>query len=296
MSPRTPSFIAPMAPTPVEQPPDGDTWLHEIKFDGYRTQLVIDASGVRAFARSGQDWSDRYRPVLKAAGSLPCASAIIDGEMCVQDQNGVTDYRALVRSIGQAPERLILFAFDLLHLNGQDLRDEPLIDRRARLQDLLGPPGSSPRVQFSPHIVGNGPNLFKAADGAGLEGIISKRVTSRYFSGHSYMWTKAKAFTVGEFDVIGVDRSSTGNPVALLSRPGGEDYAGDAAISLRDDQRQEFWAAIDRLGTPRARLASLMKRKSATWVRTGLTARVRHQRGADKLRHATLQALDYDGE
>ena len=103
----------------------------------------------RAFTRNGYDWSDRYRPIVDAARALRCSSAIIDGEMCVQGPDGVTDYAGLLRAIGSAPERLVLFAFDLLEIDGQDLRAEPLIDRRARLEELIGPPGSSPKIEFS---------------------------------------------------------------------------------------------------------------------------------------------------
>ena len=138
-------FIPPMLPSLAERAPEGTEWLHEIKYDGYRTQLLIEAKAARAFTRNGHDWSDRYQPIAAAARALKCRSAILDGEVAVQAPGGVTDFSALRRSIKGAPERLILFAFDLLQLNGQDLRDQPLIDRRRRLEDLIGarirPPG-----------------------------------------------------------------------------------------------------------------------------------------------------------
>ena len=286
-------FTPPMLPSLVEQPPEGDAWLHEIKYDGYRTQLVIDAGRIRAFTRNGFDWSDRYGPIVDATRALRCSSAIIDGELCVQGPDGVTDYAGLLSAIGSSPERLVLFAFDLLEIDGQDLRAEPLVDRRARLEQLIGPPGSSPKIEFSPHHIGDGQALFRAADAAGLEGIVSKRATSRYSSGRSDTWRKTKCFAVEHFEVLGVDRSGTGVPIALLSRVGSETYAGDAMITLKADDRAEFWAAIERLGTPRARLAWMAKRKTTKWVRAGLRARVRHLRGDAKLlRHATLQGLD----
>ena len=291
MSPST-SFIPPMLRSLVDQPPEGDLWLHEIKYDGCRTQLVIDTGRVRAFTRNGYDWSDRYRPIVDAAQALRCSSAIIDGELCVQGPNGVTDYAGLLRAIGSAPERLVLFAFDLMEIDGQDLRAEPLVDRRARLEELIGPPDSS-HNEFSPHHIGDGQALFGAADAAGLEGIVSKRAASCYTSGRSDTWRKAKCFAIDEFEVLGVDRSASGIPIALLSRVGSKTYAGDAMIALKAEERAEFWAAIERLGTPRARLAGMAKRKTAKWVRAGLRARVRHLRGGDKLlRHATLQRLD----
>ena len=102
------------------------------KYDGYRTQLVIDSQGPRAFTRNGFDWTEKYGPVVAMARTLRCRSAIIDGEMCVQNAKGVTDFGELRRSIRSAPERLVLFAFDLLYLDGRDLRGDPLGSVRFR--------------------------------------------------------------------------------------------------------------------------------------------------------------------
>ena len=285
-------FVPPMLPTLVDTPPGGREWLHEIKYDGYRTQLVIDSGEVRAHTRNGHDWSDRYWPIVAAARQLRCSSAIIDAEMCVQDQWGVTDYDRLLTAIGSAPEQLILFAFDLLYLDGIDLRFKPLLDRR-RLLQLIGPlDEATSRIQFSPHHVGDGLRLFNAADKAGLEGIVSKRCDSRYAAGmQAQSWLKTKCFTVSDLQVLGVDRSSSGVPLALLGSAEGA-YVGDAMIALDADDREEFWATVERMGTPRARLAWMAKRKTARWVKSGLRARVKHLRGGDKLlRHATLQGL-----
>jgi bifunctional non-homologous end joining protein LigD len=144
-----------MLPSLVEAAPDGAEWLHEIKYDGYRTQLAIDGRDIRAFTRNGHDWTDRYAPVVTSARGLRCQSAIIDGEMCVQNEAGVTDFRAFRRSIESAPHRLVLFAFDLLLLDGRDLRDDPLIDRRRRLQDLIGVDMVT-RIHFSGHHAATG--------------------------------------------------------------------------------------------------------------------------------------------
>src|SRR5438105_3275066 len=127
-----------MLPTLASEAPEGDDWLHEVKYDGFRTQLVRQGWDMRAFTRNGFDWSDRYRPILTAARELGFRSAIIDGEMIVQDERGRSDFAAFYRAMHHEPERLVFMSFDLLHLDGADLRDEPLIDRRARLQELVG--------------------------------------------------------------------------------------------------------------------------------------------------------------
>jgi len=114
-------------------PPAGPNWIHEIKHDGFRTLLRIDRGEVRAFTRGGLDWSDKYGRVIDACSKLKCQSALIDGEIIVQDKNGLSDFAALRAAIEGAPHRLVMFAFDLLFLDGQDLRRLPLIERREKL-------------------------------------------------------------------------------------------------------------------------------------------------------------------
>ena len=107
-------FVEPMLPTLVDEAPDGEAWVHEIKYDGYRTQIVTAGKNSRAYTRNGYDWTDKYGIVVAAAKALKCRSAVIDGEMCVQNAAGVTDFKALRSAIKRSPERLMLFAFDIL--------------------------------------------------------------------------------------------------------------------------------------------------------------------------------------
>ncbi|MEI9401673.1 hypothetical protein [Mesorhizobium argentiipisi] len=116
-----------MLSTLVDKPPEGDGWIHEVKFDGYRSQIVRDAEGVRIFTRRGLDWTAKYRDLVRAAGEL---SAIIDGEIVVLDEAGHSDFGELRKAIIRRQHDLYFVAFDLLHLNGRDLRDMPLTDRR----------------------------------------------------------------------------------------------------------------------------------------------------------------------
>ena len=289
-------FIPPMLPTLVDAAPDGADWIHEIKFDGYRTGLTIRGRDLHAYTRNGFDWSDRYAPVLAGARALRCRSAVLDGEMCVQGPDGLTDFSALRRAIRSTPERLVLFAFDLLALDGQDLRDRPLRERRARLQDLVGADPAA-RIQFSPEHVGEGPAFFRTAERHGLEGIVSKLADSPYASGRTRAWVKTKSYTVADYSVLGVARSPTGLPVALLaSLDRTPAYVGDAVVVLTPRERDAFWSKVERLGTPRARLAGTLAKRKAAWVKEGLVARVRHLRGEDKLRHATIQSIGAEAE
>ena len=287
-------FIEPMLPTLVDEAPDGEAWVHEIKYDGYRTQLAIAGTDSRAYTRNGYDWTDKYGIVVAAARALNCRSAVIDGEMCVQNAAGITDFKALRSAIRRSPERLMLFAFDILALDGRDFRAEPLLDRRRRLQDLMGTNPTS-RLQFSAEQLGRGPAFFTTADKHGLEGIVSKRADSRYVSGRAKTWLKIKSFTVGDYAVLGVERSSTGVPVALLATLGRDPtYVGNAMVTLPAAERKAFWSSVETMGTPQARLGGFARNKKAQWIREGLVARVRHLRGEDKLRHATLQSLGVD--
>ena len=236
-------FIEPMLPTLVADPPEGEGWLHEIKYDGYRTQIVVEGSSVRAFTRNGHDWTAKYQPIINAARDLDCHAAILDGEMIVQDEQGRSDFNAFKGSMERQPERLVFMAFDLLHLNGQELRQEPLMERRLRLQELVGCNDPSCCMQFSDHVIGNGADLFEAADAMRLEGIVSKKLHGRYRSGRSRDWLKIKCFAEAEFEVIGVQRSPGRPPTALLAHEGAGElvYAGGAMITLSESERDRFW-------------------------------------------------------
>src|SRR5690349_18008559 len=138
-SPAPLGFISLEIPRLVPEPPSGAGWIHEIKHDGYRTLIVIDHGNVRAFSRHGRDWTAPYHRVVAAAAKLACKAAVIDGELIVQDQNGISDFDALRSAVHKGRHYLVLFAFDLLHLDGKDLRRTPLLERRAALRKLIEP-------------------------------------------------------------------------------------------------------------------------------------------------------------
>jgi bifunctional non-homologous end joining protein LigD len=174
-------FIEPQLASPVDQPPEGKHWIHEIKHDGYRSQAVIERDKARVYSRNGYDWTDRYPGIVRAAANLRCKSAIIDGEAIVQDGNGASDFKSLQSAMRSRPHSIILYGFDLLHLDGKDLRPETLAERRAKLRRLVENDGES-RIQFSEEFEGDGQALFKACAERQLEGIVSKHAMSRYQS------------------------------------------------------------------------------------------------------------------
>jgi bifunctional non-homologous end joining protein LigD len=285
-------FIEPQLATLVDQPPVGDDWIHEVKHDGYRTQLVIKRGAVCAYTRNGFDWSDRYRTILSAAARLGCRSAILDGEVIVQDERGISDFEALKSAIRWQPDRLIFYAFDLLHLNGKDLRDEPLDSRRTRLKELVGGYPEN-RLQFSEEFIEGGAALFRACVEHGLEWIVSKLASSKYRSGRSKTWLKTKCFTESAFLIIGTARDrKTGAPLALLARaePEGLSYIGSAFIALAGNERDELRAHLEVNKVGRCAIAKF-RFPDAQWVKPDLVARVRHLAGTKYLRHGTVRGL-----
>jgi DNA ligase D-like protein (predicted ligase) len=285
-------FIEPQLASPVDQPPEGKHWIHEIKHDGYRSQVVIERGQVRVFSRNGHDWSDRYPGLVRAATNLRCKSAIIDGEAIVQDGDGRSDFESLQSAMRSRPHSIILYAFDLLHLDGKDLRQETLSERRPVLKNLIGDDADS-RMQFSDEFDGDGDALFKACAEQELEGIVSKHALAPYRSGRSRTWLKTKCFTETTFVVVGTDRDrKTGALMALLahSDSAGLNYAGAAFITLNGDERKEFLAEVERLATSWGAFKS-SRATDVKWCQPRLAVRVKHLAGSKMLRHATVRGL-----
>jgi bifunctional non-homologous end joining protein LigD len=192
-----PTFLPLQLATLVDAPPDGDAWLHETKFDGYRILCRIRGADVRLLSRRGNDWTARFARVAAAAASLPVRSALIDGEVAVALTSGVTSFSALQKASDD--DALTYFAFDLLHLDGADTTHLPLEERKTMLRRLVR---TRATIRYSEHLVGHGARVFADACRRGLEGIISKRRDGAYVGGRSREWLKTKCVREQEF-VIG---------------------------------------------------------------------------------------------
>lgn len=287
-------FIKPLDPVLVEAPPAGGGYIHEIKYDGFRMQLVKDAGRLRAFSKAGRDWTAELGPIVEAAAALPFEQFILDGELVAVDDAGMPRFELVRSSMRRWPERLVWYGFDLLHLEGKDYRPENLDERRGTLESALK---SAPAaLQVSEAFEGDSREFFKAVERMGLEGIVSKRRGSRYRSGASSDWLKTKCFVETELEVIGVEKSPTGEPLALLAAREGKDrrYVGQAVVGLRQPARDAFWTYVRGNETPRAALQ--LGRKRATWLKPGLRAKVKHLRGEKMLRHAALTAVSVTPE
>jgi bifunctional non-homologous end joining protein LigD len=212
---------------------------------------------VRAYTRNGFDWSDRYPGLVRSAARLNCRAAVLDGEVIVQDDRGRSDFEALKSAIRWEPQRLLFYGFDLLHYEGTDLRECPVVERRAKLKELFGNDRASP-LQFSEEFSGDGAALFIACAEHGLEGIVSKEVASHYRSGRSKTWLKTKCFTEGNFVVIGMDRDrKTGAILALLARRPSLGSLPKQESAYRSDLQRSIRPALPFLDSGRERLNGL---------------------------------------
>ncbi|MCF8478776.1 MAG: DNA ligase D, partial [Pseudolabrys sp.] len=196
-----PSFVKPQLATLVDVPPSGGDWIHEIKYDGYRAQAAIADGTVVIRTRNGLDWTDKFASLVPALSALPCRSALLDGEIAVADAQGHTDFGKLQDALSNGRGGLSYFVFDLLALDGADLRKRPLIERKDALRDLLKKSGSP--LTFSDHVDGAGDRVFQHACDLKLEGIISKRSGDPYRSGRTTSWLKTKCGMAQEFVIVG---------------------------------------------------------------------------------------------
>jgi bifunctional non-homologous end joining protein LigD len=185
---RPPGFVEPCIPTLAQRPPAGPQWLHEIKHDGYRLVARKQDGRVRLFTRRGYDWSDRYPRIVEAVTALRAGPATIDGEAVCCDENGLSIFEELHSR--RHDDRVLLYAFDLLELDGTDFQPRPLHARKARLAKLLATARAG--IRFSEHVKGDGRIVFDHACRLGLEGIVSKHREHPYRSGRSRSWLKVK--------------------------------------------------------------------------------------------------------
>src|SRR5262245_22081973 len=180
------AFIHPCQPIVANQPPSGPGWAHELKHDGYRLQIHVRDGRVRLITINGADWSKRYPRIVETATKINCA-AILDAEVVWLDLEGVPNFDALHSRVND--QNATACAFDLLMLNGDDLRRRPYVERKAALRKLLR---HGRGIQYVEHAEGHGDKLFAAACKLGLEGIVSKKLNAPYRSGPSKTWIKVK--------------------------------------------------------------------------------------------------------
>jgi bifunctional non-homologous end joining protein LigD len=200
----------------VSKAPEGEDWLHEIKFDGYRMLCILSAGKARLLSRNGNDWTRTLARIAKASTTIPVSEAILDGEVVALKRDGSTDFQALQNCLNQGTvSNLAYYAFDLPHCDGYDLTHTPLIERKRLLRHLLEARGqdASP-IRYSDHVLGEGARMLERVCSAGLEGIISKHSESAYVSKRARSWVKVKCTKRQEF-VVGGYTEPRGSRIAF---------------------------------------------------------------------------------
>ncbi|TCM25371.1 DNA ligase D [Novosphingobium sp. ST904] len=283
----------------VDHVPPGDRWLHELKYDGYRTLLAIGGGEGRAYTRSGLDWSDRFAGLITDALKLNVGSALIDGEAVVTLPDGRTSFQALQAALKGDPTKIDYFAFDLLELDGENLTRLPLIERKEKLAALIGE--AQGRIRYSDHIVGNGEKLLASFCGAGLEGVISKRADARYSGSRSGTWLKTKCIRRQEFVIVGWTPSAKQRGFRSLllgvNENGKLRYAGKAGTGFTADEIERLMKIMaplerkaPRVDAPRAAV------RGAHWIEPRLVAEIAYAEFTDEgvLRHPSYLGLRED--
>ena len=270
-----PKFVPPSLATLRDQAPSEPGWLHEIKFDGYRIQARIDRGRVALLTRKGLDWTDKFPNVAAAAAKLGARSALIDGEIMVEDERGVASFSGLQAALkaGEA-NSFIYYVFDLLHLDGRDLTALPLIGRKQQLKRLIGEKAEGP-IRYSEHFEEAGPLVLRHACEMGLEGIVSKRADAPYRGGRSDAFIKTKCansqeFVVGGYSLSTVLPKAIGALVVGYFDRGRLIYAGRIGTGYTRAVAADLWKRLHPLETEKASFDQIpreeARRRDIKWV------------------------------
>ncbi len=297
----TPAFVPPQLCEISDHPPRGEDWLFEMKYDGYRLELATGAEGAKVYTRRGLDWTARFPELARATFELPCKSALIDGEAVVLDRLGLSDFAALVAALEARNHAAIeFFAFDLLSLDGRDLRDLPLQSRKRRLCKLLA--RESGAIRYAEDIRGDGDAVFAQASEVGAEGIVAKKQSARYRSGRFGDWRKIKGDRREDVDIIGYRPSSAGERFASLlaarETPEGLRYVGSIGAGYSARTREKLAPFLAQTQTTKPQIGAAMKLpKDAIYLQRPFVAEARFGgwTGEGFMRHARFLGMREDG-
>lgn len=300
-----PHFVAPSLASLVDKAPDGARWVHEIKFDGYRIQARLERGQVALMTRKGLDWTARFPSIAEAVRKLDVRSALIDGELISEDDDGISRFSLLQQDLTAGRhDRMVLYAFDLLHLSGADLKPLPLAQRKAALEKLIGRKTHG-ALRLSQSLTERGPVLLRNACKMGLEGIISKLADAPYRSGRGHEWLKTKCSDRQEFVVAGFARSTAdahavGALVLGVYRRGKLQYAGRTGTGFTHETARSLYRRLKARERKTSPLAVMPKeergRRKPIWVEPDTVVEVdfRGWTHGDRVRQASFQGLRHD--
>jgi len=299
-----PRFVEPCLAILQNKPPAGDAWLHEVKFDGYRLQARISAGKVKLLTRTGLDWTERFgERIADALAGLPCETALIDGEVVALGENGISSFSALQAALSEGKTAsLVFFAFDLLHLDGENLQSEPLLVRKERLEELLKAAGRDSPLRYSEHFVEPGQTMLRHACRMGLEGVISKRADAPYRSGRGRDWIKSKCTQRQEFVIAGyvpskASRNQLGSLVLGYYEDGELKPAGRVGTGFTRNSAAALKKKLDVIATKASPFPSEAGReRGIVWVEPELVAEIAFGSwtASKTLRHSAFLGLRED--
>jgi bifunctional non-homologous end joining protein LigD len=299
-----PDFIEPTLAKLKPKPPVGDRWIHEIKFDGYRLQVRIEDGAVKMLTRSGLDWTEKFgKDVLDAFVALPLQSAIVDGEIVVERDTGASDFSALQHDLSEGRhDRFVFYAFDLIYLDGYNLQNVTLIERKHLLETLLT--DSNGNLRYSAHFNENGGLVLNHACRLSLEGVISKQRDSKYTSGRSKEWIKSKCSQRQEFVIGGyVPSTTTKNAIGSLAmgfyRDGQLKHVGRVGTGYTATTAQVLYERLSTIEQKESAFGDKLtseERRGLVYVKPELVGEVEFRAwSADgNLRHAAFRGLRED--
>jgi len=301
-----PETIEPALATLTSEPPVGQQWLNEIKLDGYRMLCRIQAGRATLLTRRQQDWTQRFALVAEAAAELPCREAVVDGEIVALLPNGVSSFQALQNALQEdREERLVYHLFDLLYLDGYDLRTAALEDRKSALARLIAGVDTRGPLRYTEHILGNGKEFFGQCCRMGLEGMIAKRRDRPYPAGRTPDWVKVKCTLQQEFvlggyaDSLDRKRRLGSILVGYYDDQGQLRYAGRVGTGWNAHSLAELYRRLAPLGQQAPPFADFPRReirRGVHWVRPELVAEVSFSNWTEdgRLRHPSFQGLRED--
>ena len=275
---RLPDFVPPSLATLHSAPPDGAGWIHEIKFDGYRIETRLDHGKVRLLTRKQLDWTHRFERIAKAVAALAAETALLDGELVVENESGISSFSLLQTDLKDRREdRFVYWVFDLLYLDGRDFTNEPLTVRKAALRGLLKDQPRNGALRYTEDFGERGSAIFKHACELGLEGVVSKLRDAPYHSGRSENFIKTKCHNAQEFVVVGFTPSTAmPNAVGALTVAfydnGKLRYAGRVGTGYTHQTARDLWKRLNaaRAGRPALDLPKDERRKDVIWVKPEL--------------------------
>jgi bifunctional non-homologous end joining protein LigD len=291
---QTPGFITPCSPVNATHVPNRGSWIFEIKYDGYRVQAHLDDSNPILFTRRGYDWTERFSAVAQSLKKLAVRNAVIDGEIVVPSDRGTADFQLLQADLGGGrSDRLVYFVFDLLFLDGFDLREVALHERKRLLGELIE--GMDGRIRMSTHIEADGAELFQQACAMRLEGVVCKERGSAYRSGEQETWVKLKCVRSDNFPIVAFVEKLGAKPRRIaslyLGRRDGDQllYAGKAQTGFKQEMLYDLRERLDPYIRKTSPLSVPIKKPKATWVEPVLEAEVEYSSlTSDKLLRAPV--------